>query len=338
MNHFSPSKYRLLIFLLFAASASVGFARKPFPSGVIRLFSTNVAKPENDPSWNNGNLDGMRLRPLWSDIQTTPGAYDWTSVDAILDVAGQHEKFIGLSVTAGVNSPQWVYDAGAIKYKLKDGSRLSTSIPWDTGFLDSWLPFIKAMGDRYDGNPNISYVVISGLGQYIESYLSRSAADDIALGALGGQAAWIAGAQQIITAYADAFPTTPFFITAGRPFFSLDSMTSLQTVIDWAVATYPGRFGIMNATLNAVSDTGYYPNLAIYTYQGTQPVGFQMLCSSITDKVRLKGTLDQALGSGVALGAQFVEVYQNDADATANQPILAKRGADLEANVPRSGK
>ncbi|MEP6871601.1 MAG: beta-galactosidase [Anaerolineaceae bacterium] len=280
----------------------------------------------------------MRLRPLWSDIQPISGTYDWTSVDTILDLAAQHGKFIGLSVTAGVNTPQWVYDKGAIKYKLKDGSGLSMSVPWDTAFLSRWLPFIQAMGNRYDGNPNLRYIVISGLGQYIETYLSKSAADDTALGALGGQAAWVASAQQIIAAYADAFPTTPFFITAGRPFFSIDSVASLQTVIDWAVANYPGRFGIMNATLNGVSDTGYYPNLAIYTYHGTQPVGFQMLCSSITDRVRLKGTLDQAFVQGIGLGANFVEVYQNDADAAFNQSVLAKRGTNLKANVPPVGK
>ncbi len=333
----TPSKLLLTAALTFTVAAS-SLAAKPFPAGIIRLFSTNVSNPGNSPSWNNANVDGMRLRPYWSDIQPIRGTYDWTAVDVILNLAAQHGKSIGLSVSAGVNCPKWVYDDGAIKYKLKDGSKLSMSIPWDTGFLESWIPLIQAMGARYDSNPNLRYIVISGLGQHIETYLSKTAADDAALEALGGQAAWVAGAQQIIAAYADAFPTTPFFITAGKPFFSPDSMSTLQQVIDWAVATYPGRFGIMNATLSATSSTGYYPNLAISTYQDTQPVGFQMLCSSILDPVRLKGTLDQALGQGVGLGANYVEVYQSDADSSKNQSVLAKRGTDLENNVPPQGK
>ena len=86
-----------------------------------------------------------------------------------------------------------------------------------------------------------------------------------------------------MAAYAQAFPNTPFFITASKPFLGPETMLDLQTVIEWAVATYPGRFGIMNATLNAHSSTVYYPNLAIYTYYTTQPTGFQMLCSAIHD-------------------------------------------------------
>lgn len=334
----TKSKLCLLSTIIACTTVTGSLVAKPFPAGIIRLFSTNVSKPGNSPSWNNANIDGMRLRPLWSDIQKNPDSYDWSNVDEVLDLAAQHDKTIGLSVTAGMSCPQWVYDGGAIKYKIRDKSGKFMSIPWDMGFLNSWLPFIQAMGDRYDGNPNLRYVIISGLGQSIETYLSKSAADDKALGALGGQDAWVASAQQIITAYADAFPQTPFFITAGKPFFSPDSVTALQQVIDWAVATYPGRFGIMNATLSAASSTGYYPNLAIFTYHNTQPVGFQMLCSSITNRERLKGTLDQAMTQGVGLGADFIEVYQNDADAAGNQAVLAKQGNALQENVPPEGR
>ena len=332
-------KHRTLrIVLAVALSVTSTVAAKPFPSGIIRLFSTDVAKPENSPSWKNVNLDGMRLRSAWEDIQTGPTTYDWSSIDALLDLADQHGKAIGLSVAAGIYAPQWVYDDGAIEYHLKDGSHLSMTIPWDAAFLDNWLRFIHTLGNRYDGNPDLGYVVISGLGQNIETYLSQTAADDAALNALGGTEAWVTAAQQIISAYADAFPKTPFFITASKPLDAVETVTALQQVIDWAVATYPGRFGIMNATLNAKSSTVYYPNLAILTYHDTQPVGFQTLCSSITDPERLQGTLNQALKHGVGLGAHFVEVYQNDADAAKNRKVLATQGSALEKNVPPAGR
>jgi hypothetical protein len=309
---------------------------KPFPGGIIRFFSTNVSTPEDDPSWNNTNLDGVRLRPVWSDLAPSSGTIDWSSVDAIFDIAAERGKIVGLSVSAGLYSPEWVYDAGAMKYEILGGDAAgeSMTLPWDPVFQIKWLPFIRAMGRRYDGNPSLRYVVISGLSQNLETNLSGSSADDVALTALGGKDAWIAAAKKIISVYAKAFPTTPFFITASRVFTNDYDNVALKAVIDWGVATYPGRFGIMNSTLNADSSTVYYPNLAIYTYRDTQPVGFQMLCSSIKDPVRLGGTLDQALHAGVLLGGEFVEVYQSDADAPVNQPVLARQGDALEANIP----
>ena len=325
-------------FLIFLVALSLGplaaAQSKPYPGGIIRFFSTKVSSPENDPSWNNTNLDGVRLRPIWSDLAPSRGVYDWSSVDRIFAIAAQHGKFVGLSVAAGLYTPQWVYDAGAYEYTLLDGTHQSMTLPWDPVFQSKYLPFIREMGRRYDGNPSLRYIVMGGLGQNIESYLSKSDADDAALTALGGLDAWVAAAEQIISVYAAAFPTTPFFITASRVLTNDYDQVALKEVLEWAVATYPGRFGIMNATLNANSSTAYYPNLAIYTYRDTQPVGFQMLCSSINDPRRLGGTLDEALTAGVDLGAEYVEVYQSDADAPANQPVLARQGDALEANIP----
>jgi len=319
----------LLILIATTAAAS----QKPDPGGIIRLFSVNVARPENSPSWTNENVDGMRIRPIWSDVQPNETTFDWSSIDELLDLGAQHGKFIGLSVTAGVATPQWVYNAGATKYRLKDDSGLSMPIPWDNIFLNKWLNFVRAMGARYDSDPTLGYVVISGLGQMIETYLSQTEEDDDALRALGGTDAWIAAAKQIIAAYADAFPTTPFFITASKPLNAPPTIVALKQVIEWGAARYPGRFGIMNATLNAHSDTGYYPNLAIFNYHTAQPVGFQMLCSAEHDRVRLGGTLNDALTQGVLLGAKFVEIYQDDVDKPANQTVLAIQGDALEDNL-----
>ena len=90
----------------------------------------------------------------------------------------------------------------------------------------------------------------------------------------------------------------------------------------------------MNASLNAHSSTVYYPNLAIFNHHNTQPVGLQMLCSALLDPSRLGGTLEMALAQAVALGANFVELYQSDADNPAYQSIIAAQGKALKANLP----
>jgi hypothetical protein len=319
------------LFVLFAANGLLG-AAKPDPGGIIRLFSTDVAKPENSPSWTNPSLDGMRIRPDWSDIQPSSSTFQWSAIDVVLNLGTQHGKSIGMSVAAGIVTPQWVYNAGATKYQLQDDSGLSMPIPWDATFQTKWFAFVRTMGQRYDANPALGYIVISGLGQYVETGLARTSADVAALTALGGTTAWVGAAKQTISVYAEAFPTTPFFITAATPFDNADGLSALQQVVDWGVATYPDRFGIMNASLNANSTTVYYPNLAIYTYHTTQPVGFQMLCAE-ADSDRLGGTLNQALTQGVLLGGKFVEIYQQDADKPSNETMLAIQGAALKGNL-----
>gem|GEM_PF-2957171 len=302
--------------------ATLAFA-KPYPAGIVNLNSdqisptTTITNLTNHP-WTNPNVDGMRVRTQWAYVQPTQNTYDWTGLDEAVWLGSVNYKFIGLAVPAGYTTPQWVYDSGATKYALQDGSGLSMPLPWDPAFLNKWLPFVRALGARYDGNPAVGYVVMGGMSQHFETYIAKVEPDITNLTNLGGPAAWVRAAKQIIAVYAEAFPTTPFFLTLAKPFPNPDGLAALKEVTDWGAATYPGRFGIMNAALNANSSTGYYPNEAVYTYRFTQPTGFQMACSAVRDPVRLGGTLAQALAKGYQLGGKFIEVYEPDVTGIPN--------------------
>jgi hypothetical protein len=317
---------------------------KSFPAGIVNLNNGQIT-PQNTIGnlakhpWGNPNVSGMRVKTLWDYTQPAAATYSWTGIDEALRLASVYHKFIGLSVTAGVNTPQWVYDSGATRYPLRDGSNLVMPLPWEDAFLNPWLAFVHELGARYDGNPNLQYVVISGLGQTMETYLAKTPADASALTALGGQTAWVAAGKRIIAAYAEAFPTTPFFLTMAMPFPSTDprpkwdlSFLAEQELVNWALATYPGRFGLMTACLNAHSNTGFWPNAVIYSYQAVQPTGFQMLAANIKDNgLRNMGTLNQALSNGVQLGGNFVEVYEGDVNDRRQQVVLASQNLALKA-------
>ena len=215
-----PSMAALLIFMLVTCESA---SAKPYPAGVVDLTSNQIAANNTDANlarhdWSNHNVQGMRLKTAWSFVQPTATTYDWSALDETMQLGAENGKFIGLSIAAGTSTPQWVYDGGARKYALQDGSGLSMPLPWDTAFQEKWLPFIRALGQRYDGNPALGYIVMAGLGEDIETYVAKTAADDSALTALGGATAWVAAAKTIISTYAQAFPTTPFFLTMARPF------------------------------------------------------------------------------------------------------------------------
>src|SRR2546423_11205533 len=341
-------KRTAVFFLLAAFFSAASSPAKPVSAGIVDLTRGQVT-PQNTignlarHAWSNRNVSGMRIRTHWDYVQPVGSKDDWTGIDEALRLGGRNKKFIGLSVVAGINTPQWVYNSGATKYKLRDGSNSFMPIPWESAFINQWSDFIHRLGARYNGNPTLQYIVMTGLGQQTETYLAKTHADAAALTALGGPSAWVRAAKQIIAAYADAFPNTPFFMTMAIPFPSTDprplhdtALLSEQQVVDWAVAHYPGRFGLMTASLNANSNTGYYPNMAIYTYQKTQPTGFQMLASNISDGgKRNNGTLNHALSNGVQLRGNFVEVYEADVYDPHQQSVLAAQDAALKAAAGR---
>ena len=147
-----------------------------------------------------------------------------------------------------------------------------------------------------------------------------------------------------------AFPTTAPFFTGASPFgASGGGSAGMGAVVDWGVATYPGRFGIMNAQLNAVQ-TGGTPFTIITNNAATQPTGIQFLCSSATEDgvARLSNSppygddpllsaydaMNNSFTIAVNIGCEFVETYEDDVTNGAYQTMLATQGAALRSNAP----
>ena len=124
----------------------------------------------------------------------------------------------------------------------------------------------------------------------------------------------------------------------------------MNDIFAWGVATYPGRFGIMNSQLHATSSPGYFLNAAIQDNHLTEPVGIQFLCSSNSaDNVaRLSNStpygdnpllsafdaMNASFTAGVGFGCGFIEVYEPDVENPAYQTMLATQGAALRSNLP----
>jgi len=334
---------RLLSLAMLSRETANAQDLKPGPHGIIALLPpfnsdrrVSISRSLVPPLWSIPFVGGVRVRTVWSTLEPQENSFDWSYLDEAVALAVRHGKYIGFSVAAGIFTPDWVYRSGAQRFDFTlRGQWIPTRAmtmpePWDDKFLDKWGAAVRAMGQRYDKNPNVAYVVIGGLGYSIESFFVKTPEDIAKLQSLGGAARWLEGAKRVLDIYAEAFPTTPFFYALASPI--KNDYTPARELVEYGVAKYPKRFGIMYAGLNAAAELSHYPNRAVQMYSGKTPTGFQMLWNTegVGDNLhkalaqRLKGTLAQALARGAELNGQFVEVYEVDCQDPANADVLRK--------------
>jgi len=236
-------------------------------------------------------------------------------------------------------------------------------VPWDPIAKAKWKAFIIALAAKYDDNPLLRYLVMTGFQKTGECYLAQAPEDidffDASAVAAGyaatdklpaGLVAWEATVKEIVAQYMISFPNTPLLITGARPYGG-DSQTvgtlAMNEIFAWGPAAYPGRFGIMNSQLHAASAVGYFLNAAIYDNRLTSPVGIQFLCAGTSDNpdnlprlsnsepwgddplLSIYDAVNNALTNAVGFGCNFVEVYDGDLNNPDLQTMLAAQNAAL---------
>ena len=353
--------------ILTLTAASTFATAKPEPSGIYALVFGVNGKPTDltdNPLLDNPNVDGFRYKMAWKAIQPTSASeYKWDQMDSQIAIAAAAGKKMGISIAAGIATPDWVYtDAPAVyRYHMLEidpetGESIGDQpLPWDTAYQAKWLQFVAALGARYDGNPAFSYVVLGGFMQSSPMYFVKTLDDDAAVNALAqnppngypglttsytdSSAAYNPAAEAIIAAFMDAFPTTPVILTLANPFPTDQGVEDQKIIKNWALAQYPVRFGTMVSALYASPPPHDPPDPPL-----PYPKGFQMVCRA-SDAARLyldpdpvplppaPIPLQDALERGVTLGGKYVEVYDDDLYPEISQPVIATERVKLKANV-----
>ncbi len=104
----------------------------------------------------------------WAEANPAQGVYDFSEIDADLAAAAALGKQFSFrlytmrgEIFGGHQVPQWVLDEGAT---LVSGEpRYSDCI-----YQQRWSEFVEAMRARYDGDPDIAFIDISGYGNFNE--------------------------------------------------------------------------------------------------------------------------------------------------------------------------
>ena len=154
-------------------------------------FYSNI--PENygsklEPSDTLEDFPGLStvyLRVPWAFVEPKEGEFNW----ALLDTPAQRwiakGKRVALRLTCSENwlpfaTPEWVKDAGAKGTFYQFGKGPSEQgRTWDPDFgdpifLEKLDRFLAAMGERYDGNPNVAFIDIGTFGLWGEGHTLMS--------------------------------------------------------------------------------------------------------------------------------------------------------------------
>lgn len=156
---------------------------KPASNREVGFFGTVPADKLADADYINSILSNPRTNGIsatipWSTLEPGEEKYDWTTIDRLLRQCQAANKTLILRVsTCGVDTnattdkaasdtPEWVFAAGAksVKYIDKDGKAHLMPLFWDQSYLAAFSNFISEMGSRYDKNPLLHSVGITGGG------------------------------------------------------------------------------------------------------------------------------------------------------------------------------
>ncbi len=105
----------------------------------------------------------------WLVLNPAEGVYDWSALDAELNQAVSAGKQYSFRVQTmaggsfgGSKVPDWVLQAGAVILPSGEPDYSNCT------FQEKWGEFVNALAARYDGNPDIAYIDISGYGTFNE--------------------------------------------------------------------------------------------------------------------------------------------------------------------------
>lgn len=261
----------------------------------------------------------------WQECNPSQGAYDWTSIDALLSAAaarGEQASFRIMTMVGesfgGHLVPDWVVSAGAtIRANGEPDYR-------NRYYLTHFGTFVNALRARYDGDARIAFIDISGYGQFNEWQANDLTDDNSTADLVGATGPDAVARKMLIHMFVGGSGTNVNVIetngSTGTLSYTYTGFQTTQLVMPyggmWAstryvLGQYPNvgwrndaLFG-PDSTLTALSAIGY----GITTRWQTAPVAFEPLGG--------KATADFPAGTTAAQGLGASLFHDNSVTATA---------------------
>jgi len=156
----------------------------------------------------------------WSQIEPQDGQFDFTEIDKMLSLGKRHNKGVIVGFFSYDQNPRapatpgWLYDRGVQKITfpgggVSKGDLISVPKSWQEAYLREYEKFIRKVGQRYDGESAVWYVV-PGFGHIgnINAQPSQGGAPAF-LKEGWSPTVWKDFCLRVVKSYQTGFPRTP---------------------------------------------------------------------------------------------------------------------------------
>jgi hypothetical protein len=278
-------------------------------------------------------------------VEPSSGQFDWSFIDSQVSEAQAHGKRVILIVLPGAFAPGWALQGVQTaqfnsKYGFTAGQPLNLPIPWDATYLGRWFQFVQVLGQRYDQNPAVVMVPVTGPTSISAEMSLPDGADALPTWQSVGYTPqkFIDAWQQADRAYAEAFPSSQIGLTLYPGLPIPDQSASDQTrvaITSAAVGAYGRKVTIQTSGLSARKESRPHVGYEIVQqYSSQTTVGFEMGTSATEKPENMGGAtaasaLQGSIDFGLQAGAKFLEIYEKDIDNGALKGILDTTHGEL---------
>lgn len=140
-------------------------------------------------------LGGFAVVIDWREVEPQRGRYDFTFIDARVATARKYGMGVRLRVNAGTQAPDWAKGIGGAPVKAYDHQRhVETTIGrfWTAAYQSSWRELQSTLAARYDANPTVREVNVSGTGVLSSEVMLLMATDKVPSTGRTNGAYWLA--------------------------------------------------------------------------------------------------------------------------------------------------
>ena len=299
----------------------------------VKVWEKIMAKP-----W----ISGVTFSFFWKDLEPEKGKFNWKYLDDVIALAAKHGKTVGLwPYLPAPWLPDWM--KGRIGTYDLNKTRTKSNIPYmlDPVLIKEYNEHLAAIAKRYNGNPNVHYVLVSlsGTSGMHNNVTPAPVQFDLLRKKFNYTVdAHIKAWQDTFKYYEKIFPDTRWGYGLH---YTNEEMGPAMFVSDWALKKYGSKVVLFNEGLNGQpwmrlqwQLNGWQLNSEYIADQVTRTtVGYQMLGQSWGPKGPNTGTngpLDKVLENAGVYDANFLEIWTHDI----NEPAFE---AQLDAEADRLG-